>query len=212
MANRAAQYAAIASGFLLYAALVGVLWYIAYNQQDDKSRAALIGAASALTAGLAAVGGSWFTAWRTSQTHRLTEIRTVRRTHYANVLGLLSTYDTYRKQAHGWYEKSGQAGLSDTARNKSAERSVAAFEQADEMRPQIAAALGAADLVAGPEVRTAVAALREAIDSMPSSPDQPVVETPWVPFHDAVRIELGDVPLGREMTAQASVQDTGTHN
>ena len=77
---------------VVYVGISAILWVVAYDQDEDKSRAALIGVAGAFTVGGAAVVGGWFNAWRTSRLQQAREGKQRKLDVYVSVLAALADY------------------------------------------------------------------------------------------------------------------------
>ena len=93
MSRRAAILACV---FLVgYAAAAALLWYLAYDTHSDKSRAALIGAATALSAGIAGVMSALITSWRANILEERRALRTLRRDAAARALVGMADMERY---------------------------------------------------------------------------------------------------------------------
>lgn len=99
MKSRSARRAVVFAFFASYLAVAATLWTVAYNTQEDKSRAALIGIAGAVTGGMLAVIGGWFAAWRNGLEQR----RQARSSSYAQVENAVLEYEEHRKSARDYY-------------------------------------------------------------------------------------------------------------
>jgi hypothetical protein len=165
---------ATAWSVVLLTAYVGgsiIMWRVAFNLGEDRSRAAMIGAASAFSTAGAAVLGGWFTARRTSRLQQAREDKEKRRDAYVRVLGALADYGRACTDVLDFQKISkstlppGEEG--ETTLLLARENLVAAQAHARAVLVGLEQAFAAVDLVATPRVRRAMASLKERIDEAP---------------------------------------------
>lgn len=177
---------------LLYVAIATVMW-VSVSQfeddQEDKSRAAMIGAASAFTAGGAAVAGGWFNGWRTSRLQQARDDKEKRREAYARLLGTLSDYRRASAEVKD-FKQIIDKGAAEDVRGLAEEKLVAAQAHARGALLSLEQAFAGAELVATDAVREAMAPLMHAAtDGKPG--EASIDESKSSAFVDAARRDLG---------------------
>lgn len=157
---------------------------------DDKTRAAFIGAATALASGFVVLAGGLLTSARTKNAQDEQTTRATRQTHYANVLALVPAYDGHRRRAHLWCQRSLVPGICREDQDEHSMHSLAALADAEALESEILGALAAADIVAGPEVQAYIKELHSAFQALQPNPSIEVVDLPWPAFSRAAKAEL----------------------
>jgi hypothetical protein len=185
---------------LAYVGVSVVMWVVAFNLDDDKAQAAMIGAASAFSVGGAAVIGGGFNAWRTSRMEQARKEKEQRQDAYVRLLGALADYSRAcadvrdYKRTSDEYERTSEAPSSSEEDKYllllSQQKLVAANEHAREVKLGLEQAFAAVELVATKKVLPAMASLKECIDA--AQPGEAIIDrSEWVPFVAKAREELG---------------------
>jgi hypothetical protein len=146
-----------------------VLWVVAYQLDQDRSRAALIGAAGAFSVGGAAVLGAWFNGWREGRLRQAQQDRQDRKEAYVRLLGSLADYGDACKSVLGYKQiaetpaPKGREGAVEKAKGEL----LLAYERARAVRGVLLQNFAAVELIPSAPVAQAVTDLRAAIDRAP---------------------------------------------
>jgi hypothetical protein len=132
---------------MVYAALAAALWVVAFDMTADKSRAAMIGAASAFTAAGAAVAGAGFNAARSSALQARRDLDQTRRLTFASLLTALRELQIACTDAAYYFAKSSDTHASQDARELAEEKLLIALNDAGAKRLALAQVYDSARLV-----------------------------------------------------------------
>jgi hypothetical protein len=179
-----------AVGFLLvYVAGAALLWKLAYDTTGDKSRASLIGAATAVTAGIAGIAGAWFTSWRASQLQEQQEYRALRRQLYGQVLVALSDFRQACNQVRVWVKVVAQAQTNEDRTVREASL-LDAEKYKEQCHGVLSQTLAGVDLFGSPSVQSVVDTFREPLQSATANdkPEDSELATWSTNFINAARV------------------------
>jgi hypothetical protein len=156
---------------VVYVAISVIMWLVAFNLGDDKSRAAMIGAASAFSVGGAAVAGAGFNASRTGRMEQARQDKEKRQDAYARMLGALADYSRACTDVLHYRNVSENPPPSDKDADRivalAKEKLVTAQPRASDALLGLRQAFAAVELVATDQVSQAMASLRARIDEAP---------------------------------------------
>lgn len=172
--TRAAIAVATTAFQVLYAAGAALLWVLAY-QNTGAERGALVGAASATTAGIAAVATTWFTSWRTHHLQERREFRAVRRQTYGNTLAALAEYQSACRDVAVKADIA-RTSLDEPDRSVAARSLRKAQEHKDASHQSLLPRFGEVEIVGSAGVLAATRELREALSAV-NNDDNPDLST-----------------------------------
>jgi hypothetical protein len=154
-----------------YIAVSVIMWVLAFNLGEDKSRAAMIGAASAFSVGGAAVAGGGFNAWRTGRMEQARKEKEQRQDAYVRMLGALADYTRACADVLHYRNVSENTPPSDKDADRivalAKEKLVTAQLHASDALLGLRQAFAAVELVATNEVNRAMVSLRARVDESP---------------------------------------------
>jgi hypothetical protein len=176
----------------LYAGVAALLWFLAYYNTADGTRGALIGAATALTAGVAGIAGAWFTSWRSSELQEQHDYRALRRQSYGELLVALSDFRQACDKVRHWAGEKMKAGNA-SEKSVSNDRLLDAGKFKDQCLNVLAQTLAAVDLVGSRDVQGITDSFKEQLkDAKPY--DKPVdseLESLKKDFIKLARVDVG---------------------